>query len=136
MEIDNSKHYILFDGDCAFCNYWVLWILERDSKDLFMFISLQSEKGQQFLMDRGLEKKELSTLYLWVPEKYYYTQSKAVIQIAKILGGQYALWARLNCLPIFFTDYIYNKISKNRKKLGLKKCRIPTEQEKSKILTK
>ncbi len=85
---DKNKYYVFYDGECGFCNYWVQWILQRDSKDQFLFASLQSQFGQQFLWQRGLDRKNLNTIYLWKPESYYLIKSAAVAEIAKILGGK------------------------------------------------
>lgn len=131
---DPSKYYIFYDGDCGFCNYWVQWILKRDEKDRFRFASLQSNFGQQFLWQRGLDRNQFNTLYLWKPNVYYLVKSKAVTQIAKILGGKYALMAYLNILPGFISDKIYDRISENRMKLAAGKCYLPTEEERKKFL--
>lgn len=131
---DPSKYYIFYDGDCGFCNYWVQWILKRDEKDRFRFASLQSNFGQQFLWQRGLDRNQFNTLYLWKPNAYYLVKSKAVTQIAKILGGKYALMAYLNILPGFISDKIYDRISENRMKLAAGKCYLPTEEERKKFL--
>ena len=32
-----NKYIVFFDGECGVCNFWVQWILERDTKDQFMF---------------------------------------------------------------------------------------------------
>ena len=69
--LDTTKYFVLYDGECGFCNFWVHWILKKDTKNNFLFASLQSDFGQQFLNERNLESKNLDTLYLWKPEKYY-----------------------------------------------------------------
>ncbi|WP_373710272.1 thiol-disulfide oxidoreductase DCC family protein, partial [Kaistella sp.] len=76
--VNTNKYYVFYDGECGFCNFWVHWILKKDVKNQFLFASLQSEFGQQFLSERNLELKNLDTLYLWKPEKYYLQKSQAV----------------------------------------------------------
>jgi predicted DCC family thiol-disulfide oxidoreductase YuxK len=88
-----GKHIVFFDGDCGVCNFWVQWILKRDKKDRFLFASLQSDFGQQFLTERKLNTEVFNTLYLWKPNHYYLEKSKAVLQIAHLLGGIYKLSA-------------------------------------------
>ena len=110
MEINTEKIYVLYDGDCGFCNYWVQWILRRDQKDLFLFASLQSDFGQNFLKSRGLENKIFNTLILWSPEKYYLTKSEALLKIAKLLGGKYQILASMNILPLFLTNFFYELV--------------------------
>lgn len=129
-----NKHIVFFDGDCGVCNFWVQWILERDTKDQFMFASLQSDFGQNFLSERGLENKVFNTLYLWRPKHYYLIKSRAVLRIASLLGGIYSLSAIGKILPVFLSDKVYDIISKNRMKISNQKCFLPDEHQKKKFI--
>jgi len=129
-----DKHIVFFDGECGVCNFWVQWILERDKNDRFMFASLQSEFGQKFLSERGLEAKIFNTLYLWKPRHYYYTKSRAVLQIAHILGGIYKLSAVGKIFPTFLSDQVYDLISRNRMKMANQKCFLPDQEQKKKFI--
>lgn len=133
-EIWEQKHIVFFDGECGVCNFWVQWILERDKKDQFMFASLQSDFGQKFLSERGLETKQFNTLYLWKPHQYYLIKSKAVLKIANLLGGIYNLSVIGKLIPTFISDKIYNKISENRMKLSAQKCFLPDQHQKKKFI--
>lgn len=133
-KVDSSKYYVLYDGDCGFCNFWIQWILNRDSKDLFRFAALQSEFSKSFLEERGLATEELSTIYLWKPGQYYQTKSSAVLEIAKVLGGLYGVLAKINFLPTSLTDKLYDQVAKNRKNLASAYCAVPTEAERKKFI--
>lgn len=133
-EIWEQKHIVFFDGECGVCNFWVQWILERDKKDQFMFASLQSDFGQKFLSERGLETKQFSTLYLWKPHQYYLIKSRAVLKIANLLGGIYNISFIGKLIPVFISDKIYNKISENRMKLSAQKCFLPDQHQKKKFI--
>ncbi|MGO4710920.1 thiol-disulfide oxidoreductase DCC family protein [Chryseobacterium sp. 2TAF14] len=133
-EIWEQKHIVFFDGECGVCNFWVQWILERDKNDQFMFASLQSDFGQKFLSERGLETKQFNTLYLWKPYQYYLIKSKAVLKIANLLGGIYNLSVIGRLIPTFISDKIYNKISENRMKLSAQKCFLPDQHQKKKFI--
>lgn len=130
----DDKHIVFFDGECGVCNFWVQWILERDKNDQFMFASLQSEFGQKFLSERGLETKQFNTMYLWKPKSYYLTKSQAVLKIANLLGGIYKLSVLGKIFPSFFRDKIYDKISENRMKLSNQKCYLPTPHQRKKFI--
>ncbi|SIS77222.1 thiol-disulfide oxidoreductase DCC family protein [Chryseobacterium gambrini] len=129
-----GKHIVFFDGDCGVCNFWVQWILKRDHNNRFLFASLQSDFGQQFLTERKLNTEVFNTLYLWKPNHYYLEKSNAVLQIANILGGIYKLSAIGKIIPGFFSDIIYDLISKNRMKLANQKCYLPTPDERKKFI--
>lgn len=133
-EIWEQKHIVFFDGECGVCNFWIQWILERDRKDQFMFASLQSDFGQKFLSERGLETKQFNTLYLWKPHQYYLIKSKAVLKIANLLGGIYNISVIGKLMPTFISDKIYNKISENRMKLSAQKCFLPDQHQKKKFI--
>ena len=132
--MDTSKYYVFYDGDCGFCNFWVQWILKNDLKDQFMFAALQSDFGQEFLKERGLETKQLSTLYLWKPQSFYLKKSEAALKIASILGGKYSFIGYLSFVPKFISDFVYDKISENRKKLATNTCFLPNEKERTKFV--
>lgn len=129
-----DKHIVFFDGECGVCNFWVQWILERDQKDQFMFASLQSDFGQEFLSERGLETKIFNTMYLWKPNQYYLIKSRAVLQIADLLGGIYKASAIAKLIPAFLSDKVYDLISKNRMKLANQKCYLPTPHQRKKFI--
>ncbi|SDQ76310.1 Predicted thiol-disulfide oxidoreductase YuxK, DCC family [Chryseobacterium soldanellicola] len=129
-----NKHIVFFDGDCGVCNFWVQWILERDTKDQFMFASLQSNFGQNFLSERGLNKKEFNTMYLWKPNQYYLIKSKSILKIADLLGGIYKFSAIGKIFPASLSDKIYDVISRNRMKLANQKCYLPTPHQRAKFI--
>ncbi|MDQ1160888.1 putative DCC family thiol-disulfide oxidoreductase YuxK [Chryseobacterium sp. SORGH_AS 447] len=129
-----DKHIVFFDGDCGVCNFWVQRILERDKKNRFMFASLQSDFGQKFLSERGLNTKVFNTMYLWKPNRYYLEKSRAVLKIADLLGGVYKLSAIGKLVPKFLSDKVYDKISENRMKLANQKCYLPTPEERKKFI--
>ena len=133
-EMDTSKYYVFYDGDCGFCNFWVQWILKNDLKDQFMFAALQSDFGQEFLKERGLETKQLSTLYLWKPQSFYLKKSEAALKIASILGGKYSFIGYLSFVPKFISDFLYDKVAENRKKLATNTCFLTNEKERTKFV--
>ena len=39
-----NKIIILFDGECAMCNNYILFVAKNDSDDNFRFLSIQNKK--------------------------------------------------------------------------------------------
>ena len=132
--MDTTKYYVFYDGDCGFCNHWVQWILKNDKKDHFRFAALQSDFGQKFLNERGLESKDLNTLYLWKPNEFYLIKAGAITQIARILGGKFAALSYLNILPNFLSNKIYDQIAARRLTLAAQNCLLPTPEERKKFI--
>ncbi|MBN9312678.1 MAG: thiol-disulfide oxidoreductase [Chryseobacterium sp. 39-10] len=135
-DLDASKYYIFYDGQCGFCNHWVKWILKNDKKERFLFSAIQSEFGQRFLKDRNLPTQSLKTLYLWKPGSYFLTKSQAVFAIGRILGGVNAVFGHFNFLPTIMTDFLYDQVSNNRLKFSSQKCMVPDEDQRKRFVEK
>jgi predicted DCC family thiol-disulfide oxidoreductase YuxK len=126
---------ILFDGICNFCNYWVNFIIDHDTKNIFKFAALQSEKGSELLDKFNLPKNDFDSFIL-ISQNKVYKKSTAAFEIAKHLNGWPKIISPLRFLPVYITDFFYDLIAKNRYRIFGKKeaCRIPTKEEKSKFL--
>ncbi|MCQ4035278.1 thiol-disulfide oxidoreductase DCC family protein [Kaistella montana] len=133
--VNSLKYYVFYDGDCGFCNQWIQWILKNDARDKFLFSSLQSDFGQHFLKERGLETQELNTIYLWKPHSFYLDKSQAIFKIAEVLGGKYRILSYLKYLPQSLTDFIYNKIAANRHRLAPDHCMVLSPNQKEKFIS-
>ena len=135
-KVDVDKKIILFDGVCNLCSSAVQFIIEHDKKDIFRFVSLQSELGQEITTYLGISSANLDSIILYQPGYAYYYKSQAVFEIAKELGGIYSISTIFSVLPSSITDYVYGYIAKNRYKWYGKKefCMIPTNDIKAKFL--
>lgn len=129
-----DKYIVFYDGECGFCNHWVQWILEKDTKDKFLFSSLQSEFGQKFLNDRNLPNEIFDTLYLWKPQNFYLTKYQAILKIATELGGVYALASVGKIIPDFLGNRFYNLVSQNRNTLAKNQCFLPNLEQRKKFI--
>ena len=49
IDIPKHKKIILFDGVCNLCNNSVIKAIKYDTKNTFLFASLQSESGQKIV---------------------------------------------------------------------------------------
>ncbi|WP_300564568.1 thiol-disulfide oxidoreductase DCC family protein [Flavobacterium sp.] len=134
--IPNDKKIILFDGVCNMCNSSVNYIIKHDKKDIFRFVSLQSELGQRILKHIGIADKNIDSIVLYEPGRAYYYKSSAVIQIAKNMDGILNLVTIFKIIPRKIRNVIYDYIAKNRYKWYGKKdsCMMPTPELKAKFL--
>ena len=137
MEVMNNfiimQQVIFFDGVCNFCNYWVNFIIKRDSKKIFSFAPLQGETASKILGKN--QDRNPDTLILFQENKLHY-RSSAVLRIAKQLKGGWKLFYGLIILPPFLRDPVYNFIAKNRYKwFGKKqKCMVPSPELRDRFL--
>ena len=135
-KLPKDKKIILFDGLCNLCDSAVQFIIKHDKKDVFRFVSLQSDIGKEISNYLGMNSEELNSIIVYQPGYAYYYKSEAVFEIAKELGGIYSLSTIFSILPSSITDSIYDYIAENRYKWYGKKesCMIPTPSLKSKFL--
>ena len=133
-EIPKDKKIILFDGVCNLCDSSVKFVIEHDKKDIFRFVSLQSELGQKIINHIGASTIDSSILY--EPGKAYYLKSDVAFKILKEIGGFYKVLLVFSILPKSIRDHIYDYVAKNRYKwFGRKEsCLIPTTELQSKFL--
>jgi predicted DCC family thiol-disulfide oxidoreductase YuxK len=135
-DLPRNKKYILFDGVCNLCNNAVQFVIKKDGKDIFRFISLQSELGQNILYHLELNPQAMNSIVLFIPESLYYTKAKAIIRIGEELGGIFTFAKLLRCIPSFISNFIYGYIARNRYRWYGKKssCMIASKQINNKFL--
>lgn len=135
-KIPANKQLILFDGICNFCDDTIQKVIKADTRNIFVFASLQSPFGQEILQYLGITKTTDSVV-LYRPGFAYYTESDAVLNISKQLGGIYPLLQIGRILPKKLRDMMYRSFAKNRYKWFGKKdeCPLPSPEVKQKFLS-
>jgi predicted DCC family thiol-disulfide oxidoreductase YuxK len=124
-----SHSIIFFDGVCNLCTGSVQFVIRRDPKKHFKFISLQSEAGKQMAADHPLTATLPGTFILLENGKVY-TKSTAALRIFKKLNGLWSLLYAFIIVPPFIRNAVYNLIAKNRYQWFGKKeeCWVPTNE--------
>jgi len=135
-ELPLGKKIILFDGVCNLCSNAVQFIIEKDPKDVFRFVSLQSDLGIKIQNHIGIDASKTDSIILYEPGVAYYQKSEAAVQIAKNLSGTAHLLRFFHFATGKFGDLIYDYVARNRYKWYGKKeqCWIPTPELKAKFL--
>ena len=136
QNLPKDKKIILFDGVCNLCNSAVQFVIKHDKKDVFRFVALQSELGQEILKHIGINPKNIDSIILYDPGVAYYYKSSAAIQIAKNLGEFWHCGTFFRIIPTGISNQLYDYIAKNRYKWYGKKesCMMPTKELQSKFL--
>ena len=127
---------VLFDGVCNLCNGTVQFIIKNDTRQLFRFAALQSEKGEALLAMHGLQQPEIDSVVLIIDDKAW-TKSDAALRIARNLGGLWPLCFVAVIIPKRWRDHIYDYIARNRYKWFGKQesCWIPTPELRQRFLS-
>jgi predicted DCC family thiol-disulfide oxidoreductase YuxK len=137
QNLPQHKKIILFDGLCNLCDASVQFIIKRDSKDVFRFVSLQSNLGQQIVQHLEIDTQKVDSILLYNSvQNTYLNKSEAVFEIVKSIGGIFYCLLIFRLIPIAITNKIYDFIARNRYKwFGEKKsCLVPTKELESKFL--
>jgi len=131
----DEKSIILFDGVCNLCNGFVNFLIARDSKNQFLFGSLQSPQATEILTRFNAPTTEMTTVIL-TENGQLYSRSTAVLKIFRKMGGLWPLLYAFIIIPPFIRDPIYHLIAKNRYRMFGRKdaCMIPTPALKAKFL--
>lgn len=122
MEMKNP--IILFDGICNLCNGSVNFILKRDKKKLFQFVSLQSERGVELVYEFQIPKETDSVIL--IADNQVYLESEAAIHILQLLPVPWKWLAGFEIVPKKLRDKVYHLIARNRYRWFGKRdvCRI------------
>ncbi len=135
-KLPKNKKIILFDGVCNLCNSSINYVIDKDKKDVFRFVALQSDLGKEIQLYLGIDSKNIDSIILYHAPYAYYTKANAALQIMKEFGGVWTLMQVFSILPQVITNTIYDFVAKNRYTWFGKKanCRVPTPDLKEKFL--
>lgn len=131
----NKHPVVIFDGVCNLCEALVIFIIKRDKRAVFRFVTAQSEMGQQIQKQYGVDAIRDTTMIL-LKEDHIFVQSDAAIQIAKDLDGLWKLLTIMVVIPKPLRDACYRWIGNNRYKwFGSKiQCLLPTKELESRFI--
>ena len=115
MDID-TRHIVVFDGVCNFCNGAVNFIIKRDPGGIFAFTPMQSELAQALTERFNVPNVGVDT-FLLIKNDRCYVFSDAALEIAKDLTGLWFLFNVLKIVPRPIRDAAYKLFARNRYKL-------------------
>jgi predicted DCC family thiol-disulfide oxidoreductase YuxK len=130
-----AQAVVVFDGECAFCNRWVDFLLRFDRRDVFRFTARQSETGADFSRAAGLPEGGVGSIVLVEGTKLR-LRSDAVIRMLELLGAPFSAARILRVFPVTLRDAVYDFIARNRMRFSrrLAACRVPQPEERHRFL--
>ena len=134
--LPKHKKIILFDGVCNLCNSSINYVIDHDVDDVFRFVALQSDLGQEIQQYLGIPETNLDSIILYIPNEAYYVKSTAALKIMQDFKGIWKTSKIFFIIPEWFRNTVYDFIAKNRYKWYGKQdaCRVPTAELKEKFL--
>ena len=126
---------VVFDGECAFCNRWVDFLLRFDRKDFFRFTARQSDSGAAFSRLAGLPPAGTGSIVL-VEGQTIRVRSEAVLRMLALLGLPFSLTAIFRLIPAAIRDTVYDFIARNRTRWfgRAQTCRVPGPTERHRFV--
>ena len=126
---------MVFDGECAFCNGWVDFLLRFDRRDIFRFTARQSESGAAFSREAGLPEAGVGSIIL-AEGKTVRLRSEAVIRMLELLGLPFSVAVVFRAIPASLRDAVYDTIARNRTRWfgRMATCRVPLPSERHRFI--
>ena len=125
---------VFFDGECVMCNGFLDWMMTIDRSALLRVSPLQGETARRLLPPLPHNPEEWSIYFL--DETRLYSQSEAVVQILRRLGGFWAMLSVAGVVPVGVRDVVYRNVASNRYRILGKRdtCRLSNKQDRSRFL--
>jgi predicted DCC family thiol-disulfide oxidoreductase YuxK len=129
-----GKRLVLFDGVCNVCDTLVMFIIDRDPDEKFVFAPLTSARAEKVLAEHRIPPNP-DTVVL-IEDGRSYRQSTAIL---RVLGSMRGIWklAWLGFVfPRFVRDGFYRWFARNRYRWfgQLDQCRVPTPELKRRFV--
>jgi predicted DCC family thiol-disulfide oxidoreductase YuxK len=132
----DARSLVLFDGVCNVCNHAVLFVIDRDPNERFVFAPLSSALGERTLREHGITPGSLDSIVL-VEGGRAYTHSDAALRIAAGLARPWSWLSALGRLvPRALRDLAYRAFAARRYRwFGRQEsCRVPTPELRRRFL--
>ncbi len=128
---------VFYDGECAFCQRSVQFILRHERAPLFSFASLQSALASRLLAERGGKFSSAPESVVVLCDEKLFLRADAALQIVRHLRWP---WRALNFLRVFprpLRDAAYDFLATRRHKIFPDKpaCPLPTEAQRARFLS-
>lgn len=133
-KLNSMKTVVFYDSLCGVCNYWVNWILENDTKEVFHFAALESDFATQFSLHFNYEFPT-ETIVIWDEQVGFLKKSDAVIFILQSIKDSSNQKKALKLFPKFLRDWGYSIFAYFRRYIKMSKCKIPSTEETKRFLT-
>lgn len=131
----DSRHIVIFDGVCNFCNGAVNFIINRDPNGIFAFTPMQSELAHELMKRYSVPDVGVDT-FLLIKNGQCFVFSSAALEITKDLTGLWYFFNVFRVVPKPIRDAIYKMFARNRYKLFGRKdtCMVPSKEVRSRFV--
>ncbi len=128
----NTTNWVLYDGECGFCNRSVAFILKHERNSDIQFAPLQSAFTQELFMKNGWDQPNLSTFY-YIRGNQKFERSGAAFEVLKFLKAPYSRLRIFRFIPRKITNWCYDQVAKRRQRISNGFCVMPTPEQRSRF---
>ena len=132
MNLEHQK-ILFYDGNCAFCSFWVQFFSERDKNKKIYYAPLQGQTARSILPQNLTQN--LETLVFYSNGKYL-IKSEAILSAFKEIQYAPDLLFLAKLIPKSLLNQFYDVIARHRYQIfGHNSiCPIPSEELKKQLL--
>lgn len=124
---------IVFDGTCVFCSGFARFVVKWDKTKRFQFVTAHSPTGRQVYEAHDLDPDLMETNIVIVDGRASVKMS-AFAAAMSALGWPWKFLAIVDLPPKVATDWVYDRIARNRYRFGRQQCPMPSEELKARLI--
>lgn len=126
---------VFYDGTCGFCQASVQLVLKHNKSRNLNFAALQSGVLES-LAPLSQRLEPLPDSVVFYEHGKLFTESDAVLRIARHLNFPFPLLYYFRFIPLSFRNFLYRFIAKHRYKIAGKTeaCMLPSPEERARFV--
>ena len=130
---DDSCAIFAFDGHCVLCSTGARWLMRYDGDRKIRFASAQGKVGGALFNHYGVDP---DATYLFVNDGRAFTETLGYLEMCKLLGGPWRLFAIAGILPERWLDRAYRFVARNRYRWFGKtgQCALLTQEQRARLI--
>ncbi len=134
--LKRERPVLFYDGTCGFCQHSVQFILKYNKKHNIDFATLQSGLAEALVPNNQLPHPLPDSL-LYYEQGRLYTESEAVLRIARHLKFPLSISYFFRFIPLSFRNRVYRFVARNRYRIAGRRaaCLLPTPEERARFLS-
>lgn len=128
-----SGDLIVFDGQCLFCSAFARFMAKHDKPGRFQFVTAHSPTGRRLYEAYDLDPDLMETNIVIMNGRAY-LKMRAFTAAMRAIGWPWRLLAFLDWPPRGMTNWLYDRIARNRYQLGRRVCPMPPEALRNRLI--